>query len=116
MKDIKRAKKLWLWLGISSLVIGLTALILVAVFGMKLMYIPMTVSVVLVAYGAYSAVFYFKRLVQIRVYERIEEAYNNGNTSEDSICKYLNMKPDALSLSVEKGIKEGFIRENFLKG
>ena len=115
MKDVNRAKRLWLYLGISSLVIGLLALILVAVFGMKLMYIPMTVAVVFVAYGAYSAVFYFNKFVRIRLYGRIIEAACEGDAVAKQIAKKLNMKPEALSFVIKKGIKEGFIREDFIK-
>ena len=113
MKSVKGAKLLWLCLGISSLIIGLTALFLVAVFGLKLMYIPMTVSVLFVAYGAYSAVFYFNRLACVSLYGRII-AVACENPTEESIAKILNMKPECLSPIVKKGIKEGFIRENLI--
>ena len=113
MKSVKGARILWLCLGISSLVIGLTALVLVAVFGLKLAYIPMTVSIIVVAYGAYSAVFYFNRLVRVSLYGRII-AVACENPTEESIAKILNMKLECLSPIVKKGIKEGFIRENLI--
>ena len=113
MKSVKKAKLLWLCLGISSLVIGISALVFVAVFGLKLMYIPMTVSVALVAYGAYSAVFYFKRFVTVRLYGRIIDAGSQIN-GKALIANYLNMKEEAFSSVLDKAIKEGFISKEFL--
>ncbi len=71
MKRIKTLKAVWLTAATVSLVLGVLGLAGAVLFALRLLYVPLVISILLAAHAAYGVPYYFREYFDIRIVERL---------------------------------------------
>lgn len=117
MEKVLKTKKIWLITGIVSAVLGVAAIVGIALFAVNLLYVPMAISIALTAHAFYGCPFYFIAFGNARVCERIVAAIlEHGLLDIESISKYAMVKPGFAKTLVAKCLLKGYLEGYMLNG
>lgn len=117
MERVVRIKKIWRITGIASAVLGVASIVGIVLFAIKLLYVPMAISIVLTAHAFYGCPFYFLAFLNARLCERTVSAVSeHGLKDIESIAKFTMAKPNYAKMLVEKCLIKGYLTGYMLDG
>ena len=103
-------RRLWLVLALLSIALAIAGVACIAVFGMKLMYAPLIVSLVVAAYAFYSVPFYFSAYAKAGLCEKVVLVSTRDSLKDaHSIASALGMKDAAVEKIIQKCVCKGYL-------
>ncbi len=116
MEQIKNKRKMWLIIGIVSMIAGVLSIIGIIMFATNKQYVLMGICIALVAHAFYGGPLYFVTFAQTGVYLRVIRAIEEYNlTSIEDISKYAMLKPDVAEGTVKNLIDRGYLNSYMLE-
>ena len=110
MKKLRTHRIIWLTVGILSAVLGILGIIGIPIFALNVMFVPMGISIALLAHAFYGCPFYFIAFANTSIYERILTAVIKEKISElPLIAQYAMVKESSIRFLLEKVIKKGYL-------
>ena len=109
MKDLVLKKKIWLALGIFSILSAVAGTPLLAWFAVSGWYFLTAVFVLLVAHGFYGIPFYFRAFARCGSYITVLDKYLLGITDASLISDDTSLTPQTVKLSLAYLKKKGYI-------
>ncbi len=112
MKKIKIVKYIWLAAALLSVLLGAAAIAGILISSLKLLYIPLVISLIFAAHAFYGTPFYFIAYSNMRLTERAAEAVvAKGLTELSDIAECINLNSDFCRKLLEKAIRKNYIPE-----
>ena len=109
MEKLLRDKKIKALALIASAVLGALAFFGIALFSLKLLYLPLAICIVIAISSIYAVLFLSFSLRDAKLYEKIISKAEEGITSIDELSNALGIKPEALEKIINKCKKNGYI-------
>ena len=109
MEKLLRAKRLWLFWAVGSVVLGGISIAGIIFFILKLWYVPMAVCILITAHGFYGCPFYFIEYSNIKRCELILNAIDVGDRDLSVIAEKAMVREDFAKVLIEKAVKKGYI-------
>ncbi len=117
MEKVLMAKKIWLIAAIASAALGAVSIAGVVIFSLKLLYVPLGISIAFVAHAFYGCPFYLIALGNARLCERTVTAVSERGVFDiDSISDEIKAKPIFTKKIVDKCISKGYLTGYKLEG
>lgn len=117
MEKVLKAKKIWLIAAIASASLGALSVVGIVIFALKLLYVPLGLSIAFVAHAFYGCPFYLIAFGNARLCERTVTAVSDKGVFDiDLISEDIKAKPNFTKKIVEKCINKGYLLGYTLDG
>lgn len=117
MEKVLKAKKIWLIAAIASAALGALSIAGIVIFALKLLYVPLGISIAFVAHAFYGCPFYLIAFGNARLCERTVTAVSDKKIFDiELISEEIKAKPNFTKNIVEKCINKGYIEGYMLEG
>ncbi len=111
MEKIKRIKNIWLCAAVLSLASGAAGIICTVIFALNIMYVPLVISILVMAHAAYGTPHYFAAYLNMRLTERAADAVLNQSMTADEAAELLGINPAFCKKLLLKARSKGCISE-----